>query len=256
LDGDTLVSALVLAGGRPDELSARQPGIANKAFLHVAGVALVERTLRGLRESQRVGRIVVVAPPGTHGDPALALADECRADGARITDSLAAGLAGLPPDETILVAAADLPVLRAAAVDDFVARALERSLDVGYGCVERRAHVAQYAHVRHTWARLRDGTYCGAGLVVLRPRVFAALERFMESLGRSRKNPLALASLFGWDMLLLFAAGALSIAKAETRASSLLGAPAGALVSPYPEIAVNVDRPADVAVAERLVAGL
>jgi GTP:adenosylcobinamide-phosphate guanylyltransferase len=251
--GVEMIPALVLAGGPPDEVSALQPGIANKAFLAVAGVPLVERTLRGLRGSARVGRIVVVAPPAAHASAALALADECRPDGARIADSLAAGLAGFARDEMVVVSAADLPVLHAAAVDDFIERALERALDVGYGCVDRRAHDARFVHVRHTWARLRDGTFCGAGLVALRPRVLERLERFMEDLGRARKNPLALASLLGWDVLLRFVCGALTIAHVEARATRLLGAPAGAIVSGYPEVAVNVDRPGDVVVAQRLL---
>jgi hypothetical protein len=79
------------------------------------------------------------------------------------------------------------------------------------------------------------------------------LERFIERLGAARKHPFRLASLFGWDMLARFAVGRLSIAAAEARASKILGAPVRALVSPYPETAVNVDRVSDVALAEWLV---
>lgn len=250
-----MTTALVLAGGPPDEVSVRQPGVPNKAFVRIAGVALVERTLRALRDCEGVERIVVVAPAATRGNPALALADEWRPDGKRITESLAAGLAGAPPDEAMIVTAADLPALDATAVADFIVRARARDLDVAYGCVDRRAHVGRYSRIRHTWARLREGTYCGAGVVALRPRAFPSLARVLEDLGRSRKNPLALASLLGWDILLRFAVGTLSIEDAEKRASGLLGLPAGAIVSPYPQIAVNVDRPSDVLIAERLLAG-
>lgn len=55
-------------------------------------------------------------------------------------------------------------------------------------------------------------------------------------------------------MLARFAVGRLSIAQAEARAAKILGAPVRALISPYPETAVNVDRPSDVALARRLVA--
>lgn len=251
-----MIDALVLAGGPPDEVSALQPGLPNKAFVRVGGVPLVERTVLALRASARIRTIVVVAPAAAHRDAALAAADECRPDGRRITDSLASGLAGFAADAPLLVSAADLPILSAAAVDDFVERILARDLDVAYGCVDRTAHAGRYASVRHTWARLREGTYCGAGLVSVRPRAFEALARFLEDLGRSRKQPLALASLLGWDILARFALGRLTIAAAEARASRLLGAPAGAIVSPFPEIAVNVDRPSDVALAERLISPL
>jgi molybdopterin-guanine dinucleotide biosynthesis protein A len=247
------MNAVVLAGGNADAVAALEPGAPNKAFVRVGGRTLVERTLRALREAESVGRIVVVAPAVAHGDPPLALADECRVDGAQITDSLRNGLAGLDPDELALVSASDLPVLTAASIDDFIAHARRLDPDIGYGCVERRVHLACYPNVPHTWARLREGTYCGGGFIAIKPRVLPQLERFIERLGAARKNPLRLASIFGWDMLARFAFRRLSIAAAERRASHILGARVRAIVSPYPETGVNVDRVTDVPLAESLL---
>jgi GTP:adenosylcobinamide-phosphate guanylyltransferase len=246
-------TAIVLAGGPHDELAARTPGAPNKAFVAIHGIALVERTLRALRASSSIGHIIVVAPERVHRHPALSLANECRADGKRIRDSLRSGLAGLPPDADVLVSTSDLPVLTAESIDDFVFRASEKNADLTYGCLEKRVHEAKYPQVPHTWARMRDGTYCGTGFITMRPRVFPSLERFIEQLGHARKNPLQLAKLFGWDVLLRFALRRLSIHDAENRASQIIGAPVRAVISPYAEIGVNVDRVSDIALAERLV---
>jgi hypothetical protein len=54
-------------------------------------------------------------------------------------------------------------------------------------------------------------------------------------------------------MMARFALGRLSIAQAEARAAKILGAPVRALISSYPETAVNVDRPSDVALARDLI---
>jgi GTP:adenosylcobinamide-phosphate guanylyltransferase len=248
-----MTTAVVLAGGPPDDVAALEPGAPNKAFVRIGGVTLVERTLRALRASTKIDRIIVVAPERARDHPALALADERRADGAKIRVSLRNGLEGLPPDEIALVSTSDLPVLSPAAVDDFIDYAHDLDADLGYGCIERTVHEALYPSVPHTWARLRDGTFCGGGLVAIKPRALPALERFIERLGAARKNPLQLASLFGWDVLARFAIGRLSIASAERRASQLLGAPVRAIVSPYPETGVNVDRVTDVKLAEKLV---
>jgi molybdopterin-guanine dinucleotide biosynthesis protein A len=249
-----LVTAVVLAGGPPDEVSALQPGAPNKAFVRVGGQTLVERVLRALRAARDVSHVIVVAPLATHADAALALADERRPDGRRIGQSLRSGLAGVPQDELVLVAASDLPVLTAGAIDDFVARAQRLDGEIGYGCVERAVHVAAYPEVPHTWARLRDGTYCGGGLFTLRPRVLPALERFIEQLGAARKKPWRLAKLFGPGVLAKYALGKLSIADAEARARAVLGAAVYAVVSPYAQTAINVDRASDVALAERIIA--
>jgi hypothetical protein len=88
--------------------------------------------------------------------------------------------------------------------------------------------------------------------VALRPRVMPALEQFLERLGAARKNPLALTSVFGWDILARYALGRLSVAQAEQRASQLLGASARAAICTHAEIAVNVDRVNDIPLAEAL----
>lgn len=247
------LTAVVLAGGAPDAVAALQPGIPNKAFLSIAGITLVARTIAGLRAAPSVGRIVVVAPVRAREHPALAGSDEFRADGARISESLRSGLADFDPERMLLVTASDLPVLDGAAVEDFIQRACATDADIGYGCVERRTHLAQFPHVPHTWAHLRDGTYCGGGLIAIKPRALPRLEGFIERLGAARKNPLRLASLFGWDMLARYALRRLSIAQCEARASVLIGAPARAIISPFAQTGVNVDRPSDVKLAEELV---
>lgn len=246
--------AVVLAGGPPDELTAHTPGAPNKAFVEIAGKTLLQRTLEPLRASASIGRIIVVAPETALGHPALALADEVRPDGKRIRDSLASGMRDLPPDEDVLISTSDLPVLTARSVDDFVARILQKDADIVYGCLEKSVHVRAYPEVPHTWVKLKDGTYCGGGLMAMKPRVFPSLSQFIEQLGHARKNPLKLAALFGWDILLRFALRQVAISDAEERASRILGSRARAVVSPYAETAVNVDRVSDVPLAEKLLA--
>jgi GTP:adenosylcobinamide-phosphate guanylyltransferase len=245
------LTCLVLAGGPRDAVAALDPNAPNKAFVAIAGRALVARTIDSLRTSPRIDRLIVVAPSSAHAHTALAKADERRPDGPHITDSLRSGLRDLPPDAPVVVAASDLPILTRAAIDEFVTLAEDTDADLVYACVERRAHLARFPHIPHTWARFRDGTYCGGGLILLRPRVLPALERFLERLGAARKNPLALASIFGWKVLGRYVARRLTVMQAEHRATQLLSAAARAVISSHPEIAVNVDRVDDVALAEK-----
>jgi len=246
------IDAVVLAGGPVDDVARMQPGAPNKAFVDIAGTTLIGRVLTALRGAAGVERLIVVAPLRMRDHPDMRLAQELRPDGVRISESLRSGLAGLPPDRDVLIVASDLPILTTAAVEDFIARVKELTADLVYGCVEKSVHMRRFPEVPHTWARMRDGTFCGGGIVALKPRSLPALERFIERLGAARKQPFKLASLFGWDMLARFALGRLSIAQAEQRATIILGAPVRAVVSPYAETAVNVDRPSDVPLARQL----
>jgi GTP:adenosylcobinamide-phosphate guanylyltransferase len=217
------MNAVMLAGGPADAVAALYPGTANKAFVPIAGIPLVERALSALRAVARIERIVVVAPAHMHGAPALRAADECRVDGRRMIESLASGLAGFPVGQPVLVVAS--------------------------------YHDACHAHIPHTWARLREGQFCGGGVSAIKPRALDRLAEVLDALGAARKAPLRLAALFGWDVLARFALGRLSIAEAERRASAILRVPVGAVRCTHAEIAINVDRPGDVALAEELLAG-
>ncbi len=245
--------AVVLAGGAPDAVSAMKRDAPNKAFVSVGGVPLVQRTIEALRTSAHVTHIIAVAPPATFTSDALAGADVCRPDGARMIESLTSGLTGQPPDEQVLIAASDLPILSQAAIDEFVDEAARRDLDIAYPIVSQRLSDAQFPRVRHTWATMFEGRYCGGGLVILRPRVLDALRTVLDDLGAARKSPLRLAALFGWDIVPRFALGFLPIAAAEERASMLVRAKVGAVRCTHAEIAVNVDEPRDLAIANGLV---
>ena len=252
------IDAVVLAGGTRDDACAHVPDVPCKAFVPIGGVTLVARTIAALRRAPEIGRIVAVAPERALARDdlaaALAEADERRPSGDTMLASLRAGLAGFAPDAPVLVTASDLPILDVAAIADFLATARARDADLTYACVERRTHEARYPEVPHTWARLREGTFCGGGCVVMRPRVLPALGALLGRLGAARKNPVRLAGIFGPSVLVRYVARSLSIAAAERRASELVGAPVAAGICAYPQIAVNVDRASDVALAERLIA--
>ena len=246
------VAAIVLAGGPRDAVAALEPGAPNKAFVKILGTPLLARVLAGLRASARIGTIVIVAPESARHRPERAGA-LFRRDGRRISDSLAAGLAGLPPDRLALVVPSDLPLLSAAGIDEFLHAAMARECEIAYACLERSVHEARFPGVPHTWAKLSEGSFCGGGLIAIKPRAFDSLGRFLERLGAARKQPAKLAALMGRDVIVSYLRGRLSIADCEARAAKLLGFAACAVVVTHPEIAVNIDRPSDVALAERLL---
>ena len=255
----TRTAAIVLAGGPRDAVAALEPGAPNKAFVRVAGRTLLARTLDAIDATPSLGPVVIVAPPSARdraelaSDGAVGEPRDVRDDGATMAESLCSGLRGLDPDALVFVCASDLPILSRRALEDFLSRARASDADLVYAAVERTTHEARFPNVPHTWATLRDGTFCGGGCIAMRPRVLPALEDVLGALGAARKNPLRLAGIFGVPTLLRYAAKRLTIARVERRASQILRAPAAVAICAYPEIAVNVDRVTDVALAERLI---
>lgn len=94
------VACIVVAAGRGERLGQQRP----KAFVEIGGRPLVWHSLQALARSARVSHIVVVAPDGYDGDPALNGADAVVPGGATRQHSVANGLAALPPGtEVVLV---------------------------------------------------------------------------------------------------------------------------------------------------------
>ncbi|TAM56493.1 hypothetical protein EPN52_13965 [bacterium] len=247
--------AVVLAGGpADDEVAKLQPGAASKAFVRVAGLTLLERVLRGLREAETIDAIRVVAPAQALGHPALASL-ETRPAGERMVESLRNALEGLDPDAPILATASDVALLSGEVVDAFVREAQTLDADLVYAMVRRETHVARYPELPHTWAPLREGTFCGGGFVLIKPRALPAIFDAVESFGAARKSPLRLARLLGWGTIWRFALRQLSVGYIERRVRALTGIDARALECRHAEAAVNVDRAGDVAAVETLIAG-
>jgi GTP:adenosylcobinamide-phosphate guanylyltransferase len=251
------MTAIALAGGRL-ERDFRDAGydVANKAYLSVGGVLMLERVLSALRGASSVARIRCVTQPdafdAAFGARGRALSDEIVTPGDGLIDSLLAGFAGLPDDRLVLVVATDIPLVRSSDVDAFAARARSAPCDVAYGFVRREPHEASFPGVRHTWVHLREGTFCGGGISAIRAGAVAGLVNALRRIVAARKSPLRLAAIFSPGLLARYIFGRLSIADAEQLADAIAGCRCRGIACDEPELAVNVDRLADLQAVERI----
>lgn len=251
-------TAVALAGGIL-ESDFRKAGydVVNKAYLPIGGTTMLERVLRALRAANCIGRIRCVTQPDAFARTFGAespLCDDVIAPGGDLIDSVLAGFAGVPDDRMVLIAATDLPVVSANAIDAFGRRAVAMTFDLGYGCVRREAHDAAYPEVRHTWVRLREGTFCGAGVSIIRAGAAPRITSILREFAAARKSPLRLASLFSPFLVARVALGLVGIVELERRADELTGIRCRGIPCDEPELAVNVDRLDDLRTVERILA--
>lgn len=249
------VEGVVLAGGRVDLNVGPKP--AGKGLLPVGGLPLAAHAVRALANSRRISRVVVVSPVPELSGPDWSGTDLVVRAGERLMESFSAGVgAALEPHQPVLVSCGDLPFLTEAAVTDFVERCARRpEVDIWYGYLRRERSEHHFPGVRHTWARLADGTYCGTGMMMLRPRVVAPLEAAMASLTHARKHMLKLASCLGWSTVLAYLMGRLTVPMAEQAGGRLFGVPCAGVESPYAETGFNVDDDDTLAEARRRLEG-
>lgn len=246
---------VALAGGvLEDDFRAAGFAAPNKAYLPIGGKLMLVRVLQALRAASLVREVRCVTQAGDlerASGPAI-LCDHLIDPGSDLVGSVLAGVVDLPDEERVLVSATDMPLLSPRAVDGFAGLAAGTPCDIGYGCVEKNVHERAYPSVRHTWVRLREGTFCGGGISLLRAGAIRSMEAKLRAFTSARKSPWKMASLFSLRLLWGFASGRLSISDVEAQADRLTGLRCRAIVCPNPEVAVNVDTLADLKTIEKL----
>lgn len=240
------VEAILLAGGKFDDLPPGEETPKGKGLVKVGELPMAARALRALVESPAVKRVIMVSPVGPEEltEPYWEGVDVVVPAGERLIDSFKVGMEAVSDGLTpAMVVAGDLPLLTSEAVTDFVDRCRARpEVEVWYGCMRKEVSEAGFPGVPHTYGKLAEGTFCGAGLFISRPQALANLYKAMTDLTYARKNPGKLAALLGWKTVVSYLLGKLTIPEAELAMGRLFGGtPCAAIVTPYPEAAFNVD---------------
>jgi hypothetical protein len=230
-----VIEAIVLAGGRTDRLP-----FSEKADLLLHGRAMVDYVVAALQDVPEIDNVRVHRGAGDQLVPNL-------------LEALA--MVATPEDDYVLVSSCDIPFLTPEAVQDFLARC-DGSADLYYPIVSRDACEARFPGVRRTYAKLREGTFTGGNLFLVRPSVLPPLAKRLERLFALRKSPLRLSRELGYrvvgSFLLSALFGTLSVTSLEQKVGHIAGLKAKAVISSYPEIGTDIDKESDLSLAERV----
>jgi len=121
--------------------------------------------------------------------------------------------------------------------------------------VERAVMERAFPGSARTYVSLRDGRFCGGDVVLAHVHAVLSRQELLRELMARRKSPLRQARLVGIVPLLKLLSRRLSIAEAERIGGRTLGVRGKAIVSPYAELAMDVDKPHHLAIARRVLAG-
>lgn len=255
-------TALVLAGSRgPDDPVARHAGVAHKCLAPVAGVPMVVRVVLALAASPSVGRIALaLEEPAIVGDlPAL----RPLLGGGRLTTlataatpslSVLRALDALPGPLPLLVVTGDHALLSPEIVEHFCAAASATGAELAAGLTSAAVLLGAYPGTQRTFLRFRDDRYSGANLYAILTEPGRHAVVFWRRVEQERKRPWRLVRAFGWRSLLAYLLGRLTLDAAMERASRVIGARVAAVALPFAEAAIDVDKPADLELVERILA--
>lgn len=246
------VDALILAGAPagPDLDPSGQKG--SRAMIEVAGKSMLAWVTDALRGADLVGSIAAVG--NVTGDGLGTVVEP----GGDLVENIRLGLRALDTGGPVLLVSSDIPLLTAEAVDDFVARALPLGADLVYPIVPRPRCEARYPGLKRTYLKTADGVFTGGNIMLMRPDFLQRSQDAIAQAYAARKQPLKLARMIGIGVLARtlvgqIVPGALKVSTLERAVSRALAANVVALVSDYPEIGEDVDKPSDLAAVGSLL---
>lgn len=238
------VDVLILAGGSLKGLTA--PEVASKGLIEVGGRPMMEYLIDTLRACPSVGKVVVTLPSRAPQGSWASKVDKILVGDGTMIENIETGVKFLGTKAPILITSSDIPLLRPEAVKDFLERCRSKKGDFYYPVVSREELEKQFPGTKRTYATLREGTFTGGNLVLVKPETFLENIELTKKAYEARKSPLEMARILGIKFIFKFLLKRLTIKETEGRISSLIGAKARAIITPYAEIAVDVDKDADL----------
>lgn len=247
--------AVLLAAGRLPVGPPGTHGSPAKALLAPGGVPLLERVASEVRRTQGARRIVAVGGEEVRAHPASRLLDAVLPEGASAPDNLLIALRWLLPDERpdpgdrVLVAATDLPYVRADLIESFLSSCPEDA-DIALPLTPSEAFDRRFPGAPREFVRLRDGQWTMGCVFLVRPAAIVAAREHIERVFRARKSQIAMARLLGLRFLAAWALGRLTVEDIEARCCDILGCRGRAVRNGAPELAFDIDGLEDYLYAE------
>jgi GTP:adenosylcobinamide-phosphate guanylyltransferase len=242
------MDAIVTAGGIPqpeDPLYTFSNGNA-KALIDIAGKPMVQWVLDALGEAKNVDNVIVIGLSSRSGvtckKPLHFLSNQGRLL-ANIVAGVDKALELNKRNKYVLVVSSDIPTIKPEMVDWLIETCMETKDDLYYGVCPKDVMEARFPGSKRTFTHLKDMDVCGADMNITHVRMATEHLDMWEQLIGSRKSPLKSASIIGFGTLFKLATRQLTLDEGVSRVSQRIGIKGRAIVWPYAEPCMDVDKP-------------
>ena len=242
------MDAIVTAGGIPAPEEPLYPFTQgkSKALLEIAGKPMIQWVLDALNEAETIDNIVIVgldAESGVRSHKTLSFVP----NQGSMLDNIRIGVKRVaeinPQIKFVLVVSSDIPAITGEIVDWSVRRSLEGDDDICYSVITREVMETRYPGSNRSFIRLKGADVCGADMNMIRASVATGRDEIWTKLIAARKNAFKQAALIGYDTLFLLLLRRLSIEKLVAIVAERMDIKGRALISPYAEVGMDVDKP-------------
>ena len=242
------MDAILFAGGIPQpseplySYSEGEP----KALIDLAGKPMIQWTLDALNQARTIDRVVIIGLTEksrlTCAKPLTYLPNE-----GRLLDNVKAGAAKVlelnPKAKYALLVSSYTPAIKGEMIDWIVNTCRETKDDLYYNVVRREAMEKRFPGSKRTYTRLKDMEVCGGDTNMVRLAIVNEHSEFWNKLLDARKSPADQATLLGADILFRLLFRQLTADDVIQRVAAKLELRGRALICPYAEVGMDVDKP-------------
>ncbi len=242
------MDAIVFAGGipQPDEPLYSYSKGEPKALIDLAGKPMIQWVLDALSEARLIDRVLVIGLTEkaklTCAKPLHFLPSE-----GKLLDNVQAGAAKVlelnPKAKYLLLVSSDTPAITGEMMDWIVKTCMESKDDLYYNVIRREVMENRFPMSRRTYTRLKDMEVCGGDTNIVRAAIVNENSEFWARILDARKSPVEQATLLGPDVLFRLLFRQLTADDVIQKVAAKLGLRGRALVCPYPEVGMDVDKP-------------
>jgi len=258
------MDAIVTAGGIPLPEEPLYPATQGhpKALVDIAGKPMIQWVLDALSQSTVIENVILVGlsekSDVSCGKPLYFIPNQ-----GKMLDNLRAGAEKVleinKKAEHVLLVSSDIPGITGEMVDWTVNAAMETKDDVYYNIIQREVMEKRFPGSNRTYTHLKDMDVCGGDMNVGRLGLLTSEDTDLwEKITNARKSPFKQAGLIGFGTLFLLLFRQLTLEKAAANIMKRLKITGRAIVCPYAEIGMDIDKPhqleilrADLAKAQR-----
>jgi len=215
-------------------------------MLDICGKPMIQWVMDALDQAETIGRVVVI---GLSADSHLKYSKEVAylPDQGEMIDNIRAGVGKLlemdPQPRRVMLVSSDVPAIAPESLNWVVNTAMQTEDDLYYTVIPRHVMESRYPTSRRSYVHLQDIEACGGDVNVIHSGLVQGDDAFWRKLVAARKSAVKQAALIGYDTLILLLLHRTTLDKAVKRVTNRLGLKGRAIVSPYAEIGMDVDKP-------------
>ncbi len=255
------MDAIVIAGGIPGpedplyEFTQGKP----KALLDIAGKPMIQWVLDAISGTQTVEKVVLISLSEQDGlqcsKPVTYLADQ-----GGLLENVRGGIEKVveinPQAKRVLTVSSDIPTIQSAMIDWMVDENSDSDHDIYYTVIPRQVMEKRFPESKRSYTRLKDAELCGGDLNMIRASTIYSNIDLWDSIVAARKNVFKQAALLGYGNLLLLLSRQLTLAGAVKRVTKKMNITGKAVLSPYAELGMDVDKPHQLEIVRAELEGM